>query len=295
MSLSHYSFGIEDAIKFGAEEAIILHHFRYWIATNRSNNKHDHDGRFWLYNSHKGLSELFPFFNEQKCKRLIQSLKDQGAILVGNFNKSSYDRTNWYTVNDESSVSQINPFRQSNMNDGRDQNDRPIPITTITTVEEAASTGSGEQEDNSIIDPVNKIFPPTHSKIPSVEVLIQNYIKADPEILIPKENRIEHLREILHTIKRAGYSKYAASNAFPILAPYVIPNALRNKTQKREWTEDLKRTWETLILKIFPAIPSVQLMPPGMIKASKPTKNVDVEKIFDDVLAKFETIDDRTI
>src|ERR1017187_3155579 len=112
MSLAHYSFNTEDAVKYGTEEAIILYHFRYWVTGNKATNTHNHDGRHWLYNSHKELAELFPFFNEQKCKRLVASLKDQGILLVGNYNKAAYDRTNWYSINDASSIAHKQPKDQ---------------------------------------------------------------------------------------------------------------------------------------------------------------------------------------
>ena len=151
MSLSQYTFKTEDAQKYGVEEAVILYHIRYWVATNAANNKHNYDGRHWTYNSASSLAELFPFWKRLKCWRLIDSLKAQGAILVGNYNKRGYDRTNWYTVNDDSSISQKQPTEDdenqqtmfqkrtnngSNLNQqvfkseqGMFKSEQPIPIT----------------------------------------------------------------------------------------------------------------------------------------------------------------------
>jgi hypothetical protein len=100
-SLSHYTFKTEDAEKYGIEEAILLYHFRYWSAANASNGSNFHDGKNWCYNTYEELAQFFPFFkNVKKVERLVKSLKEQGAILVGNFNKLPYDRTNWYTINE---------------------------------------------------------------------------------------------------------------------------------------------------------------------------------------------------
>lgn len=144
------SFNIEDAKKYGQEEAVILYHIRYWTRTNAANNKHIHDGRCWTYNSHKSLSKLFPFWNEQKCKRLIKSLKDQGAILVGNYNKIGYDRTSWYTINDGSSLIHQQTIDQSNLTDGSVENNPPIPITkynTLSTSKIPRKRGSVDSKD----------------------------------------------------------------------------------------------------------------------------------------------------
>lgn len=97
-NLSTFCFNSEDAVKYGVEEAVVLYHFRYWVMTNQSNGAHFHDGHYWLYNSHKSLTTLFPFFNEQKIKRLIANLVAIGVVKTGNYNKASYDRTTWYTV-----------------------------------------------------------------------------------------------------------------------------------------------------------------------------------------------------
>ncbi len=146
-----FCFHVDDATKYGLEEAVILYHLRYWVVTNQANGTNIKDGRVWSYNSHKGLVKLFPFFNEQKIKRLFVSLREQGAILVGNYNKNPYDRTNWYTVNDDSSIVQKQPIRQSNLTNGEVQIDRPIPITNqsppITTSSKGKESEKSVKED----------------------------------------------------------------------------------------------------------------------------------------------------
>jgi len=43
---------------------------------------------------------LFEFWSEDQIRRICKSLEEQGAILVGNYNKEKRDRTAWYTVTD---------------------------------------------------------------------------------------------------------------------------------------------------------------------------------------------------
>jgi hypothetical protein len=96
-----HSFSIFDARKYGVEEAILLHNLKFWIAKNKANEKHFHDGRTWTYNSQRAFAELFPYMSVSKIQRALAKLEKQGAILKGNYNKMRYDRTAWYALTDE--------------------------------------------------------------------------------------------------------------------------------------------------------------------------------------------------
>ena len=50
------------AIHFGYMEAVLIHHFMFWIDFNRKKEKHFHDERYWTYNSISTLHKsYFPF------------------------------------------------------------------------------------------------------------------------------------------------------------------------------------------------------------------------------------------
>lgn len=93
-----YSFDTEDAKRFGQEEAVLLFNIRYWVAKNKANGKHFYEGRYWTYNSMEAYQELFDFWTPKQIRRILESLKKQGATLEGNFNENPYDRTKWYTT-----------------------------------------------------------------------------------------------------------------------------------------------------------------------------------------------------
>ena len=95
-----YSFNVELAEKYGVEEAVLLQHLYFWIQKNAANGKHFHDGHYWTYNSARAFSVLFPFWKRQKIDRLIQSLRERGAILVGNYNDVGRDRTRWFALSE---------------------------------------------------------------------------------------------------------------------------------------------------------------------------------------------------
>lgn len=89
------------AEKYGLEEAILLDSIMYWWRENRANGRNYRDGRWWTYNTMHAFAELLPWWSDKQIRRIITSCKDQGAILVGNYNADGRDRTAWYTPSDE--------------------------------------------------------------------------------------------------------------------------------------------------------------------------------------------------
>jgi hypothetical protein len=47
------------------------------------------------------FAKLFPYFSLGQIRHLIDKLKKEGVLLTANFNKTGYDRTQWYSVCDE--------------------------------------------------------------------------------------------------------------------------------------------------------------------------------------------------
>ncbi len=95
-----HSFDISIATKFGVNEAIFLNNIAFWIAKNKANNKHFHEGRYWTYNSSKALAELFPYWSDDQIDRLIKKCCKLDLLLINNFNDTSYDRTRWFGLTD---------------------------------------------------------------------------------------------------------------------------------------------------------------------------------------------------
>ena len=116
-----YTFDVEEAKKFGVEEAILIQNFRFWILKNKANEKHFYDGRTWTYNTQKALAELFPFWTIKQIKRIIGSLIKQRVLIIGNYNKIQYDRTLWYAFENENEMLQKNncPISNETMEDAQ--------------------------------------------------------------------------------------------------------------------------------------------------------------------------------
>lgn len=124
------------AVKVGLNESIILQQLHYWV----HKSKHIEEGKRWIYNSYPDWQKQFPFWSEKTIKRTITKLENEGYILSGNFNKLSFDRTKWYTIDYEKLDSV--PTIGSNCPDEVPNLTLPIPDTTSDT------TTDIEEEDN---------------------------------------------------------------------------------------------------------------------------------------------------
>lgn len=118
-------FDPEVAKEIGTDSAILLENFVFWIGTNRANNKHFHDGRYWTYNSAESLAILFPYLTSSNIEYILKKLKEAGYIIIGNYNKTSYDRTNWYSLSDD--YLKNRGIDSLNLGNGVSKIEEPIP------------------------------------------------------------------------------------------------------------------------------------------------------------------------
>jgi hypothetical protein len=122
-----HHFDTEYALKYGIEEAIVINNLQFWIVKNRANKKHFINDRTWTYNSYKAFSEIFPYWNEHKMKRILDSLVEKEILLRENYNKSGYDRTCWYAFKDENSFLQNSNIHVAELQYGSNESATPIP------------------------------------------------------------------------------------------------------------------------------------------------------------------------
>ena len=96
------------AIKYGVDEAIMLNHIMYWIASNQLNGRNYSIDRTWTYYTLEGFTEIFPYWSYSQIRRIIKSLINQDVIITGNYNKHRWDRTTWYALVDEEHMLETN-------------------------------------------------------------------------------------------------------------------------------------------------------------------------------------------
>lgn len=123
-----HNFDTELAEKYGLLESILLHNIYYWIEKNRANEQNYFEGTFWTYNSTRAFNELFPYASERQIKNALKNLRENGILLTGNYNKSSYDRTLWYALSKKGlSIVQKCPMDDTEEDIGSCNNVPPIP------------------------------------------------------------------------------------------------------------------------------------------------------------------------
>lgn len=127
----HHSFDTDLAKKFGLHEAILIHHFQFWIQFNMNRNKHKHEDRTWTYGSYVEIAKHFSYLSAKQVRTTIESLIKKNVIMKSKFNKLSYDNTSWYAFVNEENYTDC-PKRQEGLPKkagGQDQKGKPIPDT----------------------------------------------------------------------------------------------------------------------------------------------------------------------
>lgn len=123
-----HSFDVDIAQAYGVNAAIILNNMYFWVEKNKANETNFHDGRYWTYNSVKAFSKLFPYLTPRAIGTALKKLIDDGLVVTGNYNKSSYDRTLWYAITEKGySILQNCKMEESKVQNGNEENVQPIP------------------------------------------------------------------------------------------------------------------------------------------------------------------------
>ena len=87
------------AVVIGLKEAVVAQQLNYWL---HSKSAKIINGRRWIYNTYeKWQKDSFPFFTIATIRRTFGSLEKQKIVLTGNFNKAGFDKTKWYSIDEE--------------------------------------------------------------------------------------------------------------------------------------------------------------------------------------------------
>ena len=95
-----HHFNTDLAKEYGVNCAILIDNISYWIHKNQCDNRHFYDGRYWTYISRQGMVRMFPYLSEKQIGYALQKLIDNDILMVGNYNKNTFDRTKWYAFTD---------------------------------------------------------------------------------------------------------------------------------------------------------------------------------------------------
>lgn len=141
-----HSFDIEVAKEIGVNGAILLKNIYFWIKKNEANNKHFENGCYWTYNSVKAFNDLFPYLTEKQIRSTLIKLEEDRYIITGNYNKSSYDRTKWYSITERGILLLKGQMESTKKANEIAQKGEPIPDINTNI----KNTNKGKEQSSSI-------------------------------------------------------------------------------------------------------------------------------------------------
>jgi len=96
--MTTHHFDTRIAKEVGITAAVIFSNIKHWVEYHEANDQNLHEGHYWTYNSVVSFERIFDYLTKSQIRVALEKLEKVGLIKVGNFNKSPYDRTKWYTV-----------------------------------------------------------------------------------------------------------------------------------------------------------------------------------------------------
>lgn len=91
------SFSRTIAEEHGEKAAVILQYLAHHVAKS----KHVHGGKKWSFMTLDDVAAVFRYIKRSTIHDTFKSLKDNGVLQVGDYNKKGYDRTCWYAFADD--------------------------------------------------------------------------------------------------------------------------------------------------------------------------------------------------
>ena len=93
-----HSFSRTVAKEHGEKAAVLLQ----YLAHHVSKSKHQDAGRKWFCKTLDELAAVFPYLKRNTIHATLQKLaQGNGPLLIGEYNKKGYDRTNWFAFRDD--------------------------------------------------------------------------------------------------------------------------------------------------------------------------------------------------
>jgi hypothetical protein len=84
------------AKKIGLTESMILLQLEFFLSISEN----ERDGGLWTYQTLQDLHEqYFPFVSMSTLSRAITKLEALNLVVIGNYNKKKFDRTQWFSLN----------------------------------------------------------------------------------------------------------------------------------------------------------------------------------------------------
>lgn len=216
----------------GLNKAIVLNQINYWL----EKSSHVIDGRKWVYNSFEAWHKQFSYWSLNTVKRTFKSLEEDGLIISGSYNKASFDKTKWYSIDYDKvfklmqSLTQDDTAADSNWDNEESQNgtDNTIDYTkttskstsfSLTLVDSAESTSVTEDK-----KPVPEEISDAEKEKCNFEIIYKEYPKK-----VGKAKAFDYYRQWIRGRKMStGTQKLTNVQIFRAVKKYVEGNERKN-------------------------------------------------------------------
>lgn len=184
------------AEQIGLNNAVVLQQVHYWL--NKSS--HQYEGRRWIYNSYDEWQKQFPFWSTKTVQRIFEALEGKNLIITGNFNKSGFDKTKWYSINYDQLNIMSNRYGQSDQTIRTscpmdvDRMTKPIPETTTEITSEIVVSNSAPTCDGILLTEQKEI---SHGELDAVDNLIDLYCVQYRNQKLPSTRDINFINNTL--------------------------------------------------------------------------------------------------
>jgi len=241
-----HSFNVQLAIDFDKDIATFLNNLAFWTHKNAANRKHYHEGRYWIYNSIPAWLILFPYETTESIRRIIRNCVKHDLLIIGNFNKKSYDNTNWYSLSDKA-LKYFPLVFGSVLNTPVDSNSTPVdsnrPIPNINTNIKTTNSSSNSKPNPELMELIacyREVFPDNpqpHKRVISTTLqrtllsLVKRWPELDPE---SKPITIDGFKRYLIAL-RGGAPRFS-------LGEYTTDSGRRKKNSLETFAR-----WDTIV------------------------------------------------
>ena len=268
----HHYFNTEIAKEVGVNAAVILENIAHWVLKNKANDKNFYDGHYWTYNSRTAMTALFPYLSEKQVRYALDALRKADMVITGNYNKSSYDRTLWYTVSDSCAKKYFpelldwpkmaneldcvgQPIPDINTNNKPDNNisqqtdssanDAPIPAESVRREEVSESVRKSTKGETSSYRQKGASPEKSAAGIVKKEPLVKNLTNKDKAALLGKAYGMAIMEEVPFSMQ-CGTDHGTATLTMEVAFDYWLDNALYRDSAREAYLSKFLEAWKNI-------------------------------------------------
>ena len=268
----HHYFNTEIAKEVGVNAAVILENIAHWVLKNKANDKNFYDGHYWTYNSRTAMTALFPYLSEKQVRYALDALRKADMVITGNYNKSSYDRTLWYTVSDSCAKQYFpelldwpkvaneldcvgQPIPDINTNNKPDNNisqqtdssasDAPIPAESVRSEEVSESVRKSTRGETSSYRQKGASPEKSAAGIVKKEPLVKNLTNKDKAALLGKAYGMAIMEEVPFSMQ-CGTDHGTATLTMEVAFDCWLDNALYRESAREAYLSKFLEAWKNI-------------------------------------------------